>query len=147
MTKLSVVPIEILIVEDNPADVDLTKLALKKAKVMNIVNVATDGEEAMAFLRREGKYAEAPRPDLVLLDLNLPKKSGMEVLADIKNDESLSCIPVIMLTSSEGEMDIYKAYKSHANSYVTKPVELDQFMKAIKSLEDFWLAVVKLPRG
>ncbi len=139
-------PIEILLVEDNPADVDLTRLALKKAKMLNTLHVTMDGEAAMAFLLREGKYALAPRPDLILLDLNLPKKNGMEVLAEIKNDEDLRRIPVVMVTSSEAETDILKAYDLHANSYVTKPVDLDQFMAVIRALEDFWLVVVKLPK-
>jgi CheY-like chemotaxis protein len=147
MSIRNVVPIEILLIEDNPGDVDLTKFALKKAKMVNNVNVAIDGEDAMAFLRRKGNHAEAPRPDLVLLDINLPKKSGMEVLAEMKNDEGLRRIPVIMLTTSEAEADIIKAYDLHANSYVAKPVDLGQFMEAIRSLDDFWLAVVKYPQG
>jgi CheY-like chemotaxis protein len=147
MSIQNVVPIEILLIEDNPGDVDLTKFALKKAKMVNNVNVAIDGEDAMAFLRRKAKHGEAPRPDLVLLDINLPKKSGMEVLAEMKNDEGLRRIPVIMLTTSEAEADIIKAYDLHANSYVAKPVDLGQFMEAIRSLDDFWLAVVKYPQG
>ena len=143
----NVVPIEILLIEDNPGDVDLTKFALKKAKMVNNVSVAIDGEDAMAFPRREGKHAEAPRPDLVLLDINLPKKSGMEVLAEMKTDDGLRRIPVIILTTSEAEADIIKAYDLHANSYVAKPVDLGQFMEAIRSLDDFWLAVVKYPQG
>ena len=147
MSIQNVVPIEILLIEDNPGDVDLTKFALKKAKMVNNVSVAIDGEDAMAFLRREGKHAEAPRPDLVLLDINLPKKSGMEVLAEMKTDDGLRRIPVIILTTSEAEADIIKAYDLHANSYVAKPVDLGQFMEAIRSLDDFWLAVVKYPQG
>lgn len=147
MNDLNIVPIEILLVEDNPADIDLTKLAFKGAKVLNNVSVVMDGEEAISFLRREGQYAGAPRPDVILLDLNLPKKDGREVLADIKNDDSLRRIPVVVITSSEAEMDIIKTYDLHANCYITKPVNLDQFMEVVKSIQDFWLVVVKLPPG
>lgn len=137
--------VEILMVEDNPADVRLTMEAFRDAKVLNNLNVVADGEEAMAFLRHEGKYADAPRPDLILLDLNLPKKDGREVLEDIKQDPSLKRIPVVILTTSEDEKDILKAYDLHVNAYITKPVDLDQFIKVVEAVEDFWLSVVKLP--
>ena len=138
-------PIEILLVEDNPGDVRLTIEALRDAKVHNRVNVAPDGVEAMAFLRQEGKHADAPRPDLILLDLNLPKKDGREVLAEIKADDRLKHIPVVILTTSRAEQDILKSYDLHANCYVTKPVDLDQFISVVRSIEDFWLTVVALP--
>ena len=138
-------PVEILLVEDNPGDVRLTQEAFKEGKVRNNLHVATDGVEAMAFLRREGKYADTARPDVILLDLNLPKKDGREVLAEIKGDLELKRIPVVVLTTSEAEQDILKAYGLHANCYITKPVDLDQFMTVIKSIEDFWLTIVKLP--
>ena len=138
-------PIEILLVEDNPGDVRLTVEALKDAKVHNNLYVAKDGVEAMSFLRREGAYANAPRPDLILLDLNLPKKDGREVLEEIKEDKGLRRIPVVVLTTSEAEMDILKAYNLHANCYINKPVGLEQFITVIKTIEDFWLEIVKLP--
>jgi len=137
--------IEILLVEDNPADVQLTIEALKDAKLNNHLSVAEDGVEAMAFLRKEGKYANAPRPDLVLLDLNMPRKNGREVLKDIKSDEDLKTIPVVILTTSEAEQDIIKSYRLNANCYVTKPVDFFQFMKVVKAIEDFWMCIVKLP--
>jgi CheY-like chemotaxis protein len=139
-------PIEILLVEDNPGDVRLTMEALREAKVHNRVNVAPDGVEAMAYLRREDRYADAPRPDLILLDLNLPKKDGREVLAEIKADDRLKHIPVVILTTSRAEQDILKSYDLHANCYVTKPVDLDQFINVVRSIEDFWLTVVAFPR-
>lgn len=138
-------PIEILLVEDNPGDVRLTHEAFKDAKVLNKLHVAKDGVEAMAFLRREGKYADAVRPDLVLLDLNLPKKDGREVLAEIKDDPDLKRIPVVILTVSKAEEDIIKTYELHTNCYITKPVDLDRFLDVVKAVEDFWLTVVKLP--
>ena len=138
-------PIEILLVEDNPGDVRLTKEALKEGRFANLINVAVDGFEAMAFLRREGKYANAPRPDLILLDLNLPKKNGREVLAEIKADSDLKRIPVVVLTSSQAEKDIVATYNLHANCYITKPVDFEQFICVVRSIEDFWFAVVKLP--
>lgn len=141
----SVNPIEILLVEDNPADVRLTQEALKEGKVRNHLHVARDGIEAMEFLRRVGKYANAVRPDLILLDLNLPRKDGREVLADIKLDPELKAIPVVVLTTSSAEQDIFKSYKLHANCYITKPVDLDQFVHVVKSIDDFWLTVVRLP--
>lgn len=138
-------PIEILLVEDNPGDVRLTIEALKEGRFANRINVAVDGFEAMAFLRREGKYANASRPDLILLDLNLPKKNGREVLADIKADSDLKRIPVVVLTSSQAEKDIVATYNLHANCYITKPVDFEQFICVVRSIEDFWFAVVKLP--
>lgn len=137
--------IEILLVEDNPGDVRLTKEALIEGKILNHLNVVSDGVEAMAFLHRKGNYAGAPRPDLILLDLNLPKKDGREVLAEIKRDKVFRSIPVVVLTSSSAEQDIVKSYNLHANCYITKPVDLDQFISVVKSIEHFWLAVVKLP--
>lgn len=141
----SVNPIEILLVEDNPADVRLTQEALKEEKVYNSLSVVTDGEEAIAFLRRQGKYQKSPRPDLILLDLNLPKKDGREVLKEIKNDDSLKAIPVVVLTVSKAEEDILKAYNLHANCYITKPVDISQFIKIARAVQDFWLTIVKLP--
>lgn len=138
-------PIEILLVEDSPGDVRLTKEALREGKVCNNLSVVEDGVEALAFLRREGRYVQATRPDLILLDLNLPKKSGREVLADIKGDERLRRIPVVVLTTSKAEQDILEMYDLHANCYITKPVDLDQFITVVKSVEDFWLTIVKLP--
>ena len=137
--------IEILLVEDSPGDIRLTKEALKDAKLLNTLSVCTDGEEAMAFLRREGEYLDSPRPDLILLDLNMPKKDGREVLAEIKSDEELRRIPVVMLTTSTAEHDILQSYDLHANCYITKPVDLDQFVTVVKTIEDFWLTIVKLP--
>jgi two-component system, chemotaxis family, response regulator Rcp1 len=142
---LTVRPIEILLVEDSPADVDLTREALEDAKVRNNLSVVADGVEALAFLRREGRYADAPHPDLILLDLNLPRKDGREVLAEIKADSKLRRIPVVILTTSEAEQDIVASYNLHANCYVSKPVDLEQFIRVVKSIEDFWLAIVKLP--
>jgi len=139
-------PIQILLVEDNPGDVRLTVEALKEGKVHNDLNVVSDGVEALAFLRHEGKYTSAPTPDLILLDLNLPRKDGREVLAEIKSDGRLKHIPVVILTTSRAEQDVFKSYDLHANCYVTKPVDLDQFMSVVKSIEDFWLTVVTLPR-
>jgi two-component system, chemotaxis family, response regulator Rcp1 len=138
-------PIEILLVEDNPGDVRLTIEALKDAKVVNHLSVARDGVQALALLRQEGSYAGAPRPDLVLLDLNLPLKDGRQVLAEIKTDDGLKRIPVVILTTSKAEEDILKTYNLHANCYITKPVDLDQFINVVKSIEDFWFTVVKLP--
>ena len=138
-------PIEILLVEDNIGDARLAQEALKDSKVLNSLNVVGDGVEAMAFLHKQGKHENSPRPDLVLLDLNLPKKDGREVLGEIKADEDLKRIPVVILTTSKAEEDIVKSYNLHANCYITKPIDLDQFMKVVKSIEDFWLTVVKLP--
>lgn len=139
-------PVEILLVEDNPADVRLTREALKEGKVRNNLSVVADGEAALAFLRRQGQYAAAPRPDLILLDLNLPRKDGREVLAEVKQDPALRQIPVVILTTSAADTDIARSYDLHANCYVTKPVQLDEFLSVVKSIDDFWLAVVKLPR-
>ena len=138
-------PVEILLVEDNPGDVRLTREAFKEGKVLNELRVAKDGVEAMAFLRREGEYADAPRPDLILLDLNLPKKDGREVLADIKAHDDLRRIPVVILTTSKDEEDVLKTYDLHANCFITKPVDLQQFIDVVRSVEEFWLTVVKLP--
>lgn len=137
--------VEILLIEDNPADARLTMEALRDANVKNNLHVMTDGVEAMSFLRREGKYSDAVRPDLILLDLNLPKKNGHEVLLEIKADESLLRIPVVMLTTSSAEKDILAAYDRHVNAYVTKPIDLNDFFTAVKGLEDFWLSIVRLP--
>jgi two-component system, chemotaxis family, response regulator Rcp1 len=138
-------PIEILLVEDNPADVRLTKEALKEGKVRNNLFVARDGVEALEFLRRQGPHANATRPDLILLDLNLPRRDGREVLAEIKNDDTLKTIPVVVLTTSSAEQDILKSYNLHANCYITKPVDLEQFVQVIKSIDEFWLTIVRLP--
>jgi chemotaxis family two-component system response regulator Rcp1 len=140
-------PVEILLVEDNPADVRLTQEALKEGKVYNNLHWAKDGVEALEFLHRKGKYAGAPRPDIILLDLNLPKKDGREVLQDIKNDDKLKRIPVVILTTSKAEEDVLKSYNLHANCYVTKPVDLEQFIVVVKSIDMFWLTVVTLPNG
>ena len=140
-------PIEILLVEDSEGDARLAQEALKEAKVVNTLHWVEDGEEAMEFLRRKGKYANAPRPHVILLDLNLPKKDGREVLAEIKQDESLRRIPVVILTASEAEVDIVKSYDLHANCYITKPIDLDQFLRVVKAIEGFWLTIVKLPNG
>ena len=137
--------IEILLVEDNTGDARLAIEALREAKVHNNLNWVKDGVAALAFLRREGEYAAAPRPDLILLDLNLPRKDGREVLAAVKADEKLRRIPVVVLTTSQAEEDILRAYHLNANCYISKPVDLDQFMKVIKSIKDFWLTIVKLP--
>jgi chemotaxis family two-component system response regulator Rcp1 len=139
--------IDILLVEDNEGDARLAKEALRDSKIRNTLHHVTDGEEAMAFLRKEGKYSNLPRPDLILLDLNLPKKDGRQVLAEIKGDENLRRIPVVILTVSSAEEDVLKAYNLHANCYITKPLDLDQFMKVVRSVEDFWLTIVKLPNG
>jgi len=136
--------IEVLLVEDNPGDVRLTLEAMKESKVINNLNVANDGVEAMAYLRREGAHQNVMRPDLILLDLNLPRKNGREVLAEVKADQSLRLIPVVVLTTSQAEEDIVRSYNLHANCYVTKPVDLDQFIEVVKSINDFWFSVVKL---
>jgi len=139
--------IEILLVDDSPGDVRLTIEALRDGKIHNHLSVVSDGEEALAFLRHQGQYAKVPRPDLILLDLNLPKKDGREVLRQIKQEEDLKRIPVVVLTISTAEKDILKAYDLHANCYVNKPVDFGQFTVVVKSIEDFWFTVVKLPRG
>lgn len=138
--------IDILLVEDNPADVRLTQENFKEGKILNNLHVVKDGEEAMAFLHRKGKYADAVRPSLILLDLNLPKKDGRQVLAEIKTDEELKSIPVVILTISKAEEDILKSYNLHANCYITKPIDIEQFNKIVRSIEDFWLTIVKLPQ-
>ncbi|HZR67580.1 MAG TPA: response regulator [Burkholderiales bacterium] len=138
-------PVEILLVEDNPGDVRLTKEALREGKVYNNLHWAKDGVEALEFLRREGKHAKAPRPDIILLDLNLPKKDGREVLEIIKGDERLKNIPVVVLTTSKAEEDVVRSYALHANCYVTKPVDLEKFIVVVKSIDRFWLTVVTLP--
>jgi CheY-like chemotaxis protein len=137
--------VDILLVEDNPGDVRLTKEALKEAKFTNVLHVVTDGVEAIDYLRRRGEYANAVRPHIILLDLNLPRMDGRQVLAVIKEDPDLRRIPVVVLTTSQAETDIAKAYDLHANCYISKPVGMDQFVEVIKSIEEFWLAIVKLP--
>jgi chemotaxis family two-component system response regulator Rcp1 len=137
--------IEILLVEDNPGDARLTLEAFKEGKVLNNITIMGDGVEALAYLRRQGHYAGAAQPDLILLDLNLPKMDGREVLAEIKADEQLKKIPVVVLTTSEAEEDVARAYSSHANCYITKPVELEQFLNVVQSIDSFWLSLVKLP--
>ncbi|WP_235115399.1 response regulator [Desmonostoc muscorum] len=141
----AIMPIEVLLVEDNPGDALLTRIALEDSKISIHLNVVEDGVEAMAFLRKQEKYVNAAHPDIVLLDLNLPKKDGREVLAEIKADENLKRIPVVVLTTSQAEEDIIKAYNLSANCYITKPVDFDQFVKIVKSIENFWFAIVKLP--
>jgi two-component system, chemotaxis family, response regulator Rcp1 len=145
MTEFSGKPIEILLVEDNAGDVRLTREALLEGKVKNNLSVTGDGLEALQFLRREGKYNNATRPDLVLLDLNLPRMDGRELLAEIKEDPELKQIPIVILTTSKAEEDIVKSYNLHANCYITKPVDLNQFFNVVRSIEDFWMTIVKLP--
>ena len=137
--------VEILLVEDNPGDARLAKEALKDAKVRNNLHWVEDGVEAMTFLHRQGKYADAPRPDVILLDLNLPKKDGREVLAEVKEDGDLRRIPVVILTVSDAEEDIIKTYNLHANCYIRKPLDLDRFIEVVKAIEEFWLTIVRLP--
>ena len=138
-------PLDILLVEDNPADVRLTQEAFRDGKIRNNLLAVKDGVEALEFLRRRGRYADAVRPDLILLDLNLPRKNGREVLAEIKSDPALRRIPVVVLTTSRAEMDIVKSYNLHANCYIVKPVDLDQFVGVVKSIDNFWLTAVTLP--
>ena len=138
-------PINILLVEDNPADARLIKEVFKDTKTKNRLYVVKDGVEAMAFLNQEPEYADIPRPDVILLDLNLPRKDGREVLKELKEDDVLKCVPIVILTTSSAEEDIIRTYNNHANCYITKPVDFDQFLKVINSIEDFWLSVVKLP--
>lgn len=145
MASIAAKPIEILLAEDEPGDVRLTREALAEAKVRNRLHVVGDGVEALAFLRRQGAYADAPRPDLMLLDLNMPKKNGQEVLFEIKQDPELRTLPVVVLTSSEAETDIVKSYNLHANCYISKPVDLNRFLGVVKNIEDFWLCIVQLP--
>ena len=139
-------PLEVLLVEDSAGDVRLTREAFKDAKVHINLHVASDGVEAMEYLKREGNYSNAPRPDLILLDLNLPRKDGREVLEEIKESSALKSIPVVILTTSASEADILRSYRLHANCYITKPVGLDGFLEVIKSIDSFWLSVVALPR-
>jgi CheY-like chemotaxis protein len=146
-TALIVEPIEILMVEDNPADARLAEEALRESKIVNRLHHAWDGVQAMDFLYRRGDFAGAPRPDIVFLDLNLPRKDGREVLAEMKQDSALRRIPVVILTTSDAEQDILKSYDLHANCYVTKPVDLDMFTRLVRSIEDFWLSIVKLPKA
>jgi CheY-like chemotaxis protein len=141
----AVKPIEILLVEDTTNDAELTMDALREGRVRNRVHWVMDGEQAMAFLRREGRYAQAPRPDLILLDLQMPRMNGMEVLAEVKQHPDWRRIPVIMMTSSTDERNVLGAYNKHVNCYITKPVDMDKFMEAIHSIEDFWLSIVRLP--
>ncbi|MFP4531590.1 MAG: response regulator [Desulfobacterales bacterium] len=138
-------PIEILLVEDNPGDADLAREALEISKLYNSLHVVGDGEEAMAFLQNQGEYADAPHPDLILLDLNLPKKDGREVLEEIKADDGLKRIPVVVLTTSTDEQDVLKTYNLHANCYVSKPIDLEQFTRVVQSIQDFWFSIVVLP--
>ncbi len=138
-------PVEILLVEDSPSDTELTMEALKEAKVRNHLTIVEDGVQALEFLRRQGMYGGAPRPDLILLDLNLPRKDGREILAEIKTDDQLKTIPVVVLTTSRAEQDVFECYKYHANCYITKPVNLEQFLNVVRSIESFWLMVVTLP--
>jgi len=138
-------PIEILLVEDSTEDAELTMQSLTDGRVRNRVHWVEDGEEAMAFLHRKGRYAGVPRPDLILLDLNMPRKNGYEVLAEVKEDPGLKRIPVVVMTTSNDERDILRAYDRHANCYVTKPVDMDKFIEAVKSIEEFWLTLVQLP--
>ena len=140
-------PVEILLVEDNPGDVRLTQEAFKEGRIKNNLYVVGDGIEALKFLRNEGDYSDVPRPDLVLLDLNMPRKGGREVLEEMKADEDLKSIPVVILTTSEAEQDILKSYNLQANCFITKPVDVMQFFRIIHYIEDFWFTVVKLPRG
>ncbi len=144
---MTIEPITILLVEDSPSDVLLTQEALRDAKIANELHVASDGEEAMAALRREGAHAEDPRPDIVILDLNLPRKDGREVLREIKGDDDLRTIPVIVLTTSSSERDVFEAYDNYVNCYLTKPIDFEEFIDVVRSMEHFWVSVVRLPSG
>ncbi|MCC5615134.1 response regulator [Nostoc sp. CHAB 5836] len=144
-TITAIMSIQVLLVEDNPGDAQLTRIALEDSRISIHLSVVEDGVEAMAFLRKQEKYVNAAHPDIVLLDLNLPRKDGREVLAEIKGDENLKRIPVVVLTTSQAEEDILKAYNLAANCYITKPVDFDQFVKIVQSIESFWFAIVKLP--
>lgn len=139
-------PVQILIVEDNPADARLVREVMRDSKVLNEIHWVPDGVEALAFLRGQGKYADAPRPNLIFLDLNMPRKDGREVLAEVKADEQLKRIPIVVMTSSQAEEDVARAYDQHANCYVRKPIDFDQFHSVVKTLENFWFATVELPR-
>jgi CheY-like chemotaxis protein len=143
--RTSVTPVEILYVEDNPADIRLTREVLAEGRVMNSLHVVTDGEQALAYVRGEGPFADRVVPDLILLDLNLPRRDGREVLAELKSDPSYRQIPVVVLTTSNAERDILQSYTLHANCFITKPVDLNQFMNVIRAIEDFWLSIVRLP--
>jgi two-component system, chemotaxis family, response regulator Rcp1 len=145
MKTADIRPIEILLVEDSPSDAEFTAEALKEAKVRNHLSIVEDGVQAMEFLRRQGQYTKAPRPDLIMLDLNLPRKDGREVLAELKADADLKMIPVVVLTTSRAEEDVLRAYQLHANCYITKPVDFQQFLNVVRSIESFWLFVVTLP--
>jgi CheY-like chemotaxis protein len=145
MKRIDAMTADILLVEDNPGDVRLTKEALKDAKVLNEIYVAKDGIEAMEFLNKKGSFTKAPTPDLILLDLNLPRKDGREVLAEVKKDPKLKHIPVVILTTSKADEDIIKTYNLHANAYITKPVDLNRFVEIMHALEEFWFTIVKLP--
>jgi two-component system, chemotaxis family, response regulator Rcp1 len=145
MNPIGLQPVEILLIEDSPTDVLLAKEAFEYSKVANNLHTVPDGVEALAFLRREGKYQDAPRPSLILLDLNLPKKDGREVLAEIKNDEKLKRIPVVVLTTSKSEADVLKAYGLHANCYIVKPVDFEKFAEVVRNIENFWFSLVTLP--
>jgi two-component system, chemotaxis family, response regulator Rcp1 len=145
--SLSTGPVEVLLVEDNPGDARLTTEALKEGRLRVNLSVVRDGVEALKFLRREDRFSGAPRPDLVLLDLNLPRKDGREVLSEMKDDSCLRDIPVVVLTTSSAEQDIARAYEMHANCYITKPVDMDEFIGVVRAIEDFWFTIVKLPRG
>ena len=140
-------PIEILLVEDNPGDVMLTREAFEEGVVSNTLNHVADGVEALAYLRKQGPYQGASTPDLVLLDLNMPRKGGLEVLEEVKADQALKIIPIVVMTTSEAEADILRSYHNHANAYITKSVDLEQFMKVVRTLEEFWLVLVRLPNG
>ncbi len=140
-------PIDILLVEDNPGDVRLIREVFKAAKINNKIRIAKDGEEAMQMLRRDNEFFDVPLPDFILLDLNLPKKSGKEVLKEMRNDQKLKCIPVVILTTSSSEEDVIEAYHNCANSFITKPVNLDQFIQVVESIQEFWLTIVKLPKN
>ena len=143
---LLVPPLEILLIEDNPGDVRLTSIALKRSKMLLNLNIVEDGNKALAYLRNEGEYSDAIRPDLIFLDLNLPGMDGRDVLAEIKTDPGLSSIPVVVLTCSSAEEDVLRSYALHANCFITKPVDLNQFIKIVSTIEDFWFTVVRLPR-
>ena len=145
MNQAPLRPVSILLVEDNAGDVRLIEDSLKTYKMRNLLHVVEDGDQALAFLRREGDYSDAPRPDLILLDLSLPGKDGREVLAEVKSDDDLRRIPVVVLTGSSAEEDIIRSYEQHANCYITKPIDLDQFSRMVRGIEEFWFAIVKLP--
>ncbi|AKB43859.1 MAG TPA: response regulator [Methanosarcina vacuolata] len=144
-TRIAFKPVEILVVEDSKGDIGLIEEGFEDAKIGNILHIVEDGEEAIAFLRGEGQFSGSPRPDIILLDLNLPKKDGREVLEEVKGDDELKNIPIVVLTTSKAEEDILRSYNLHANAYITKPVDFDQFLDVVKSIENFWLEIVKLP--